>query len=415
MVGNYKFMESNMKVGVFIIGGDYPLGSSALRKRMMHYGLKMHGIKTELLHFFPAMSIEDIKKSEDFVHFFLKPKQKKITTENKIQRSLFSIILRLKGIFRVIRWMKHYEISFVLITGGFLEGMLLSRYCKKNKVKFFVERCDENRRKFLKIKSVKDYFAIIYEELFDKYIIKKCDRLFVVSKYLEDKYRNMHSKLSIIRATPSFVDLPAFDSCSNRKLLDFLTQEQKRIIENDKLNIVFCGSYIFHNGINFFLESASELKEKHTFQIIFIIFKGHIKLLYQKIDKLALNKHFLLIENVMSDNIPAIYKKSDILVLPEMGIEVANAGFPGKVAEYLASGKAIISTDFSNLTDYLQHDYNAMMSDSGDKETYISNLNYLLEDSSLRERIGKTARNTAETHFSLKKGIQYLVDSIYMK
>jgi len=403
-----------MKTGAIIIGGDYPLGSAALRKRMMHYGLEAYGIKVELLHYFPALPKKDHSQSEDFVQFLLNPSENEIPTEKKINRSVFSIFSRIKGILRVIYYLKQSKKDFLLISGGFFEGFLLSYYCRTKKMRFFIERADENRRRYLGKKLLSDYLAIKYEDLFDQYIIKKCDCLFVVSKYLEIKYREMHSGLNIVRATPSFVDIDTFNVQSNKELGDFLSLDQKQCIENDKINVVFCGSYIFHNGIDFFLECASKLIDSHStyFQIVLVIFKGHIQLLLEKIYKLQLTKNILLIENVMSKNIPAIYKHSDILVLPEMGIEVANAGFPGKVAEYLASGKAILSTEFSNLIDFLQHDYNVMMSQIGDKHTYMYNMKCLLQDGDLRERLGRNAKHTAQKYFSLIDGIKYFVDIV---
>ena len=50
-------------------------------------------------------------------------------------------------------------------------------------------------------------------------------------------------------ATPGFVDIDTFNVQSNKELGDFLSLDQKQCIENDKMNVVFCGSYIFHNDI----------------------------------------------------------------------------------------------------------------------------------------------------------------------
>jgi glycosyltransferase involved in cell wall biosynthesis len=403
-----------MKNGVLIMGGDYPLGSSALRKRMIYEGLKRQGIKIELLHYFPAITTRDSEMSESYVKFFLPFKKREISTQSKINRSILSIFPRVIGILNVLIYLEKMHFDFVLMSSGFFEGLLLRYYTRARGAKLFIERGDENRRRYFKKKRIADYLAIWYEDLFDKFIIQKCDHLFVVSKYLEKKYSNMHVDLIITRATPSFVDMGTFIKHGNRNMEKFLTKEQIRFLKNDSLNITFCGSYVFHNGLNFFLECASSImgKDNKYFQIVLVIFKGHITELKHKIDQLGLSRQVLLVENINGIDIPSIYNQSDILVLPEMGIEVANAGFPGKVAEYLASGKAIISTEFSNLTDYLHTGENVLMSTLGDKEKYCLNLRLLLKDKNLRKRLGENARRTAASHFSLSKGVQYLVDSI---
>lgn len=404
----------SMKYGAIIINGDYPLGSAALRKRMMHEGLLLFGIETELLHYFPALSVEDQLNSEPYVRFFQKPSKNGSSTESKMSRSVFSIISRIVGILGVIQYLRSRKVQFLLISGGLIEGVLLTAYCKTNNVKYFIEKADENRRKFLQKKKIKDHLAILYEDLFDKVVIKKCDRLFVVSKYLEEKYRSMHKGLVPSRSTPSFVDLEANQLSRELPLAGFISPKQESFIRNKKINVVFCGSYIFRNGVDFFLECAARIihNDQMDFQIVLVLFKGHMRLLNQKIHELDLEKNIIIIENVLSQKIPAIYNHADILVLPEMGIEVAHAGFPGKTAEYLASGKAIISTEFSNITDYLKHEHNVLMSPIGDKKSYIANLKRLIVDEDLRLRLGKNARRTARDFFSLDYGIKYLVDSI---
>jgi glycosyltransferase involved in cell wall biosynthesis len=400
--------------GAIIINGEYPLGSAALRKRMIHDGLKNFGFETELLHYFPKPSHQEIADSEHFVHFFLQPTAIIRSTESKINRNLFSIVSRVVGILRIIKYLRNRKVNFLLISGGFFEGVFLKSYCRSNNVKFFIERADENRRRFLPKKGIKDRLAIYYEDLFDWHVIKHCDHLFVVSEYLEKKYSDMHDKLSISRATPSFVNLRSYKTSSELALSEIISTDEEMFIRNNKVNVLFCGSYIFKNGIDFFLECASTLinRDNLDFQIILIVFKAHRNLLDKKILDLNLLKNTIIIENIMSWKIPAIYKHADILVLPEMGIEVAHAGFPGKTAEYLAAGKAIIATEFSNITDYLHHEHNVMMSPIGDVDSYTSNFKRLLVDPTLRNRLGVNAKDTAQKHFSLNDGIKYFLNEI---
>jgi glycosyltransferase involved in cell wall biosynthesis len=110
-----------------------------------------------------------------------------------------------------------------------------------------------------------------------------------------------------------------------------------------------------------------------------------------------------LLDKQEQSELPAFYKNCDILFLPEHGNIIANAGFPGKTAELLASGKPIISTKFSDLELYLRHDDNSLLSEIGNQKTYTLNLKRLLDDEQLRQRIGKNARLTAENFFDFKK------------
>jgi glycosyltransferase involved in cell wall biosynthesis len=129
-------------------------------------------------------------------------------------------------------------------------------------------------------------------------------------------------------------------------------------------------------------------------------------------EKLGIDKQVHIFEDVPFQYIPAIYKKSDVLILPEMGKEVANAGFPGKTSEYLAAGKAIIATDFSNIKDVLKHEKNVMISPVGDVPLYSENFVRLITDSSLRDYLGRNAIQTAIEKFDYRKGVMPLVEEL---
>ncbi|MBI9035785.1 MAG: glycosyltransferase family 4 protein, partial [Bacteroidales bacterium] len=161
-----------------------------------------------------------------------------------------------------------------------------------------------------------------------------------------------------------------------------------------------------------FLDAAAQLKDELDFEIIFVFFKGDVKAIKDYAIQLGIGDRLHIFENVNYPYIPAIYNKSDILVLPEMGQVVANAGFPGKTSEYLASGKAVISTDFSNLKDVLKNNENVMMSSLGDLDAYVGNLRSLIRDPDLRSRLGVQALKTAIQYFDYKNGVSPLVDEL---
>ena len=96
--------------------------------------------------------------------------------------------------------------------------------------------------------------------------------------------------------------------------------------------------------------------------------------------------------------------------MPEQGDIIANAGFPGKTAELLASGKAILATKFSDLPLYLTNGVNAMISEIGDHITYAQNLEKLIVDKMQRDSIGAHARETALKMFSAKNAINLYVE-----
>ena len=111
--------------------------------------------------------------------------------------------------------------------------------------------------------------------------------------------------------------------------------------------------------------------------------------------------------------IPAIFDQfADYLFIPEHGDICANAGFPSKTAELMGAGKPIIATNFSDLSKYLKDGYNAMLSDVGDRVNYMSNLEKLIFDKQLCERLLTNSKKDALKYFDYKKGVKEIVKII---
>ncbi|MCK4359515.1 MAG: glycosyltransferase [Candidatus Cloacimonetes bacterium] len=390
----------NKRKGIIFAKGPYPLGGPSRRVRNLNRGFIKNKIESKIVITHPAPTYENYKNSENFVHFCLKPTNKK----NNI------FILHLKkfiGYYRGYLYLKkNKDINFVLLFGlGFTEGFFVKVFCKKNSVKFFAEYTDEINKKYWEDKlTIYEHFAKYNFIFFDKYILKKVDVLFVVSSYLAKKFSNMN--LKIVNSIPSLIDFDDYIAMKSNNIFE-IKDDNIDVFKSSSKKVVYAGDCSFTNGLLFFLECAKTVIKKHkiNFEIIIIISRGDKRKIINYSDKLSIKENVTFISSILPKYIPAIYERSDILLLPEKGEIVGNAGFPGKIAEYLASGKPIISTIFSDLTDYLKHNYNAMLSDIGDHKTYTENLKKLLLNKELREHLGKNGIKTAKKYFEYKKGV----------
>lgn len=400
--------------GVIITGGEFPQGSSARRARIFKKALSIHELQTEILIVFPRLSMQDYKKLEPDEHAIIKPIDKLQLPEDKTNRFIFlSLFDKVISGFKLRRYILQTTPSFIISTNDFFTNIFILRLCKKKKILLIVERLDENRRKFKKNKNLIDYLGTIYDDLSEIILRQSHVIIFVISSYLENKYRQKFPLKIIQRTPPSMIDINEFDQYSNNALVGQVSSEVYDSLNSSKIKLCFAGSCVFTNGIIFTLESLSELKKTGIDFIYYLTFhKGFTSQIKDKINELGLENNTFIINGLYPEYIPALYNHMDILVLPEMGYEVADAGFPGKVSEYLASGKSIISTRFSNLEDYLIHENNCLMSSIGDSPQYIENLKRLATDENLRIKLGNNARKTAEKYFRYEIAIQPIVDAI---
>ncbi len=239
----------------------------------------------------------------------------------------------------------------------------------------------------------------------------KVDRIYVLSSFLENKYNRLpsYTEGKVIRSAPTFVDIEEFDDLSNRYDISTIFPE---IVDSSDITISYAGSCVRTNGLFFFLNALSKVVENNKIRVrVFFVFHiGDLNKVSDYVNSLGLGDMVQIFGKTNPNYIPSLYKKSDILVLPEHGNEIANAGFPGKTGEYLISGKAIIATNFSDLSSYLFNNENSMISEIEDLEAYILNLEKIILDRNLRERIGISAIKTAKAHFDFKKASMKYVE-----
>jgi len=67
---------------------------------------------------------------------------------------------------------------------------------------------------------------------------------------------------------------------------------------------------------------------------------------------------------------------------------------PMKLIEYMAAGKAIVAPDQPNIRELLEHKKNALLFSPGDWSDFACQVELLVLDPSLRNALGRAARDT---------------------
>jgi len=304
-----------------------------------------------------------------------------------------------------IIFFKLYKIKpdFVLLAnGGFWEFFSIPFYCRFTKTPLLIDIVDTIGRKYKLKKSLIDYLIIINKILFDYFVVKNANEIFVISSLLEKEYQSRFPQKIVTRSIPSTVDIFNFE-INTQIALEELRSDKYFIFNKDEfIKIFYAGSLTRLNGVEFFFSCISEILKSNDLKIklIFAIIGGNVDALFKLSVKYSVNHLLVVVPPVTQYHLPVLLEKADILFIPEQGIETANAGFPGKTSEYLMSGTPIITTAFSDLDHYLFDGINACVSNLGDKHVYKKNLIKLLNDKQFRAIIGKKGRETAIANFS---------------
>ena len=180
------------------------------------------------------------------------------------------------------------------------------------------------------------------------------------------------------------------------------------IYSADKKNIkiFYGGSYGQKDGLEYLISAFDEVNKKTTNVELILTGIGH-KLDMDRINlqiNKSINKDRILYKGFLStDDYYAVLNECDIFCMTRVNSKFANAGFPFKLGEFLASGKAVIATNVGDVSNYLFNGVNALVINPDSVDELAKALLSLIEDPCKISLLGIEGRKTAETHFDSDK------------
>ncbi len=88
------------------------------------------------------------------------------------------------------------------------------------------------------------------------------------------------------------------------------------------------------------------------------------------------------------------YKSAAALLLPMWDEERSKARVPNKLAEYMASGRPVITSAVGDLANFLQHGVNAYLGEPGSERDFADNMRAVMDNPALATRIGAAGQRT---------------------
>lgn len=218
-------------------------------------------------------------------------------------------------------------------------------------------------------------------------------------KYFLDKKLLKSNQAVLIKS--SGIDSDQFDmSKINADKLQSLKSELNIVNE---LVVLMVARAIWDKGVKEYYESASILSKKYP----------HVKFLYvgdtDDGNHSCANREFLSSSNVSwlghRDDIAELTALSDIYVLPSY-----REGVPRTLLEAASMSKPIVTTDAIGCREVVEDGYNGVLVRVKDSISLASGIEKLIEDSVLREEMGKNGRIKVLKEFDVK-----IVVSKYME
>lgn len=189
-------------------------------------------------------------------------------------------------------------------------------------------------------------------------------------------------KLDVV---PTGVHAVAFESADG-------TEVRARYGLNQRPIVMYTGSLAPYQGVEHLVRAMKRVIGRHPEAVLFFVIDAESPLLSKWCGEAGIGKN-VVIETVRDfEGVPPFLAAADVAVSPRTDC----AGFPQKIANYMAAGKAIVS--FEGSAKLLTHERNGLIAPGEDPDGLGDSIARLLDDGELRARLGRNAKETLGAH-----------------
>lgn len=222
----------------------------------------------------------------------------------------------------------------------------------------------------------KNYFMSNYYSLWEKFAYRNADYS-IVSSFADKEYLVKTLGENNIDVLHNFIDINLFKPAKTSK----------------KKEIIFVGRLCKEKNLLALIRAIS----KTDFSLD-IYGEGNLKEeLKELVENLNLQNRVTFKGVVPNKELPKILNQYKVYILPSF-----HEGMPKTLLEAMSCGSACIGTNVSGTREVIKNRENGLLVET-DELSLFKGINLLMKNNSLRNKLGKKARKTIESEFSLKK------------
>lgn len=235
-----------------------------------------------------------------------------------------------------------------------------------------------------------DHFALMQH--LETEAALKADRVIVLTNGLKNVLVERGVPESSIVVAPNGVDTSRFVPQPRD------TELAGRLGIGDRTVIGYVGSLLDYEGLDLLVEAAAELASRRDDFLVLIVGDGRSRPeLEQLVAAHGLEDRIRLTGRVPHDEVERYYSLIDIAPFPRLPVAVTELVSPLKPLEAMGMGKAVVVSDVAALTEMVTDGETGLWFTKGSSQSLAQTLARLLDDDTLRSRLGSTARDWVRT------------------
>ncbi|MEW6085916.1 MAG: glycosyltransferase family 4 protein [Chloroflexota bacterium] len=243
-----------------------------------------------------------------------------------------------------------------------------------------------------------------------RYCFERADKIICVSEQLRihmiEKWNLTPGKTVTLECA---ADVAAFGRHFDTKKV-----RQKFNLNTEPIIIWIGGFYRWHD-LDLLLESFIKVVNRLPQTKLILVGDGQNRVHFeQRVKAVGLERSVIMVGLIEHEKIPEILSVADVAVapIPALSAQDGGTGVPLKLFEYMAAGKAIVTTNVYQSASVIQNGFTGVLVEPGNVEGFAESIIKILVDDDERKRLARNARQRAVEQHSWNKYSE-LLENIY--
>jgi len=286
------------------------------------------------------------------------------------------------GIVALRSWRSEQNKNILYCYGGLsLENVLFVIFAKMTGYLVVLDIVEDNT--FIKEKMhLLGKFKWLSGEFLEKYISKLANGMVVISSYLQHLYQKQ------LGASLPICLIPISARCHS---------VQRRINQQDSIKFVYSGSFAKKDGLELLIEAFEQVHKEFNHCVLLLTGGGANLPEYQ--ERIAGNPAIRYMGYLEDAGFEEFLEQADVLCITRTGSTYANAGFPFKLGEYLATGNPVVVSDVGDVSVYLENMEDAIIVKADDLSEIKKAMLFCIQNPEQAARIGLNGQRKCKQFF----------------